>query len=75
MSNEIHLAFHGGSNYDYHIIKKELANGFEEQFECLVENTEKNKPFPVPWDKEVTNTDKDTNGNVVTISWNIKFID
>ena len=57
------------------IIKKELANGFEEQFECLEENTEKNKPFLVPIDEEVTNIDKDANEGVVTISWNIKFID
>ena len=50
------------------IIKKELANGFEEQFECLGENTEKNKPFLVSIDEEVTNIDKDANEGVVTIS-------
>ena len=51
MSNKIPLAFHSSSNYGYHFIKKELANGFEEQFECLGENTEEYKPFPVPKDK------------------------
>ena len=33
--------FHNGSNYDYHFIIKELTKEFREQFECLVENTEK----------------------------------
>ena len=33
--------FHNGSNYDYDFIIKELANEFEEIFECLGENTEK----------------------------------
>ena len=33
--NEIPVFFHNGSNYDYHFIIKELANEFEEQFECL----------------------------------------
>ena len=43
--NEIPDAFHNGSNYDYHLIIKELANEFERQFECLGENTEKYKNF------------------------------
>ena len=33
--NEIPVAFHNGSNYDYHFIIKKLANEFEWQFECL----------------------------------------
>ena len=51
MSNKIPLAFHRSSNYGYHFIKKELANGFEEQFGCLGGNTKEYKPFPVPKDK------------------------
>ena len=54
---------------------KELANEFEGQFECLVENTEKYKTFSIPIEKEVTNIDKDDNESVVTISFKIKFID
>ena len=38
-SQEIPAVFHNGSTYDYHFVIKELAEGFEEQFECLGENT------------------------------------
>ena len=40
MPKEILLVFHNGSNYDYHFIIKELAEEFERQFICLIENTE-----------------------------------
>ena len=70
--NEIPVAFHNGSNYDYHFIIKELAKELEGQFECLGENTEKYKTFSVPIEKEI---DKDGNESVVTISCKIKFID
>ena len=29
--------FHGGTNYNYHFIKKELAEEFKKQFTCLGE--------------------------------------
>ena len=48
MPKKISAVFHNGSNYDYHSINKELANEFERQFECLVENKEKYKTFSVP---------------------------
>ena len=35
----------------------------------------KYKPFSVPIEEEVIETDKDGNGSVVTISYKIKFID
>ena len=38
---EILVVFHNGSAYGYHFIIKELAEEFEEEFECLSENTEK----------------------------------
>ena len=42
---EITVVFHNASTYDYHFIIKELAEEFEEKFECLGENTEKIYPF------------------------------
>ena len=75
MPNEISVVFHKGSNYDYHFTIKELAKGFEGEFECFGENTEKYKTFSIPIEKEVTNIDKDGNESVVTISYKIKFID
>ena len=38
---KIPIAFHNGSNYDYHFIIKELAEEFKKQFTCLGKNTEK----------------------------------
>ena len=61
MPNEIPVVFHNGSNYDY----QELAKEFEGQFECVGENTEKNKTFSVPIEQEVTSIDKDGNESVV----------
>ena len=68
MPNETPIVFHNGSNYDYHFIIKELASKFEEQFECLGENTEKYKTFSVPIEKEITSIDKDGNESIVTMS-------
>ena len=75
MPNEISAVFHNGSNYDYHFIIKELANKFEEQLECLGENTEMYKAFSFLTEKEATNIDKDGNESVLIISYKIKFID
>ena len=69
--NEIPVAFHSDSNYDYHFIIKELANKFKGQFECIGENTENSKVFSVPTEKEVTKIDKNGNESVVTISYKI----
>ena len=74
MLNEIPVVFHNDSDYDYHFIIKELANDYEEQFECLGENTEKYKTFSVSIEKEVIKIDKKGNESVVTISYKIKFI-
>ena len=57
------------------LLQKKFAKEFDSQFECLGENTEKYKAFYAPIEKEVTNTDKDYNKSVVTISYKIKFID
>ena len=50
-SKEIPLVFHNGSNYDYHLIIKELAEEFEGQFFVLGENIEKHRTFSVPLEK------------------------
>ena len=73
--DEIPVVFHNGSNYDYHLIIKELAKEFEEKNEFLGENTEKYKTFSIPIEKEGTKTDKDGSKSVVTVSYKIKFID
>ena len=38
---KIPVVFHNGSTYDYHFIIKELVKEFEDNFDCLGENTEK----------------------------------
>ena len=47
ISKNIPVIFHNGSTCYYHSIIKELAKEFEGQFECLVENTEKDITFSV----------------------------
>ena len=47
------MFIHNGSNYDNHFIIKALAKDSEGEFNCLEENTEKYKTFPVPITKEV----------------------
>ena len=64
---EISVVFHNGATYDYHFIIKELAEEFEEQFECLGENTDKYITFSVPIKKEF--------GNGKSTTYKIKFID
>ena len=49
--------FHNGFNYDYDIIKEELAEEFENQLTCLGENSEKYINFISPIEKEVTEID------------------
>ena len=79
---KIPVAFHNGSNYDYHFIIKELAEEFKKQFTCLGENTEKYITFTVPIEKENTRIwrifceEYDKNGEVTkNISYILQFID
>ena len=67
--------FHNGSTFDYHFIIKELAEEFEEEFECLDENIEKYTTFSVPIKKEITKKDKDGNNRTTKILYKIKLID
>ena len=64
---EIPVVFHNGSTYDYHFIIKELVEEFEEQFECLGENTKEYLTFSVPIQKELDNGK--------TITYKIKLIE
>ena len=45
---KIPLVLHNCPTYDYYFIIKELANQFEDQFECLGKNTGKYITFSVP---------------------------
>ena len=71
---KVPIAFHDGSNDDYHLIIKELAEEFKTQFTCLRENTEKYITFTVPIEKEVIRIDQ--NGEEITknISYILQFI-
>ena len=60
------------SNFDYHFIIKELANEFQGQFECLWENTEKQKILSLPIEKEIRKVDKDGNEDIITSYYKIK---
>ena len=64
---KIPVVYHNGSTYDYHFIIKELAEEFEEQFECLVGNTKKYVNFSVPIKKELDNGK--------SAAYKIRFID
>ena len=64
---EIPVVFHNGSTYDYYFIVNQLAKEFNDQVECLGENTEKYITFSVPVKKELDNNK--------TITYKLKFID
>ena len=64
-----------GSNYDYHVIIKELAEEFKIQFICLGENNEKYITFEVPIEKEVTRIHKNRKEITKNISYILQFID
>ena len=65
---EIPVVFHNGSTYDYHFIIKELVKEFEDNFDCLGENTEKYITFSLPLKKKIENKNME-------ITYKIKFID
>ena len=68
MPNEIPVTFHSGSNPDFYLIIKELANEFEGQFQCLGKNVS------TSIEKEVSKIDKEGNENITTIPYKIKLI-
>ena len=50
---KILVALHNGSNYDNHLIMKELAEEFKKQFTCLGENAEKTSPLQSQYKKKL----------------------
>ena len=50
------MVLHNGSNYDYHLIIKELAKKFKGNIDCLGENTEKYITLSVLLKKEIENS-------------------
>ena len=66
---EIPVVFHNGCTYDYHFIIKELVKEFDDNFDCLCENTEKYITFSVPLKKTIENKAS------IEINFKIKFID
>ena len=64
----IPVVFQNGSNYDFHLIIKQLAKDFMGPFSCFSENTEKYMTFSICIFK-TTDPDKKP------ISYQIKFID
>ena len=68
ISKEIPVVFHNSSTYDYHFIIKELVKEFDENFECLGENTEKYVTFSVPIKIKIENKN-------IEITYKIKFTD
>ena len=71
----IPIAFHNGSNYDYHFVIKELVEKLEKQFTCSGENTEKCITFTFPVEKEVTRIDKNREETTKNMSYILQFID
>ena len=61
---KVSIAFHNGSNYDYHFTIKELPEELKKQFISLGENTEKYITFAVPIEEEITRVYK--NGEIVS---------
>ena len=64
---EIPVVLHNGSNYDFHLIIKELAKEFRTDMRCLGENTEKYISFNVPLKIENDEGEK--------VIYRLKFID
>ena len=67
MLREIPVVLHNGSNYNYHLIIKELAEKFKGNIDCLGENTEKYLTFSIPLKKEI----KDKK----LVTYKLRFID
>ena len=72
---KIPVAFHKGSNYDYHSITKELTKELEKLFTCIGENTKKYITFSVIIEKEIITSEKRRKEIAKNISYRSQFID
>ena len=72
---EAPIVFRNGSNYDYHIIIKELAEEFKKQLTCTGENTEKYITFTIPIEKQVRKIGKTGEEIMKITSYMLEFID
>ena len=69
---DIPVVIHNGSNYDFHLIIKELAKEFREKIHCIPEDKEKYKSFSFPLKyKSLTSF----SGEEYEILLNLRFID
>ena len=69
------MIHHNGSNHDNHVIIKEWAEEFKDQFTCLGENTERYIIFTAPIEKEVTRIHKNGESITKNMSYILQFID
>ena len=75
VSKTIRIAFHNGSNYDYHFIIKKSVEELKIQFTCLGKKTVKYITFTVRIRKEVTRIDKNEEEVTKNISYILQLID
>ena len=61
ITKNIPIVFRNLSSYDGHLIRRELANEFDGEHECLGENTEKYISFSAKINKKITKKDEDGN--------------
>ena len=55
---EIPIVFHNGSNYNYHLIIKQLAEEFQKYLIYLGKNIAKCMPFPISIKRRLPKIDK-----------------
>ena len=76
ISKDILIIFHDGSNYNYHVIRKELAKELAGKFSCLRKIKEKYVTFLVPIKSEIeTISSRRKEIKPKIISYKLKFID
>ena len=72
--NEIHVVFHNGSKYAFHLIIKESKSEFYGQFDCIAKNSDKCKTFSISI-KTGVKIIKQSNKTTEFISCKVKFLD